>query len=119
MAADRTFPRGISFFGSTADALRALAADLNADVFLFRSAIYVLGRDTVPDVIELTPEDVLDAVSSGKDVRILTTSMKGWPIGAMMRFGDLQGQIVCQSFDADTGEGPWCTKVVLQVIRNE
>ena len=89
--------------------------DLNADVFLFRSAIYMLGRDTTPDIIDLTPEDVLDAVSTGKDVRILTTSMKGWPIGSMLRYGDLQGQILCQTFDADTGEGPWCTRVIVQV----
>ena len=113
-AADKSYPLGTSFFGSTADSLQSLAVDLNADVFLFRSAIYMLGRDSTPDIIGLTPEDVLDAVSSGKDVRILTTSMKGWPIGSMLRYGDLQGQILCQTFDADTGEGPWCTKVILK-----
>ena len=118
-AADRTYPLGTSFFGSTADSLQSLAVDLNANVFLFRSGIYMLGRDSTPDIIDLTPEDVLDAVSSGKDVRILTTSMKGWPIGSMLRFGDLQGQILCQSFDADTGEGPWITKVILRGISNE
>lgn len=118
-AADKSYPLGTSFFGSTADSLQSLAVDLNTDVFLFRSAICMLGRDSAPDIIDLTSEDVLDAVSTAKDVRILTTSMKGWPIGSMLRYGDLQGQILCQTFDADTGEGPWCTKVVLQVMRNE
>ena len=118
-ATDKVFPLGTSFFGSTADSLQSLAVDLNANVFLFRSGIYMLGRDSAPDTIDLTPEDVLDAVSSGKDVRILTTSMKGWPIGSMLRFGDLQGQILCQTFDADTGEGAWSTKVILRGISNE
>ena len=134
-ARDRTYSLGTSFFGSAADSLQSLAVDLHTDVFMFRSAIYMLGRATTPDIIDLTPEDVLDAVSSGKDVRILTTSMKGWPIGSILRYRqkppsmrevdasaagrsnpsrEYSGQLICQTFDADTGEGPWSTRIILQ-----
>ena len=134
-AADRTCPLGTAFFGSTADSLRSIAVDLNADVFLFRSAVYMLGRDSLPDIQDLNAEDVLDAVSVGKDHMILTTSMTGWPIGSVLRyrqkppslrevdasavgrsdpFLEYSGQLLCQTFDADTEEGPWSTRVVLR-----
>ncbi len=134
-ATDRTYPLGTSFFGSTADALQSLAVDLNADVFLFRSAVYLLGRDKTLDIIDLNDEDILDAVSVGKDHMILTTSMTGWPVGSVLRYRpkppslrevdasaagrsnpshEYSGQLICQTFDADTGEGPWSTRIILQ-----
>lgn len=117
--ADKTCPLGTAWFGSTVDALKTVAADLNADVFVFRSVIHLLGHDTVPDIIDLNDEDVPDAVSEGKDHLILTTSMTGWPIGSVLRFNGLQGQLVCQCFDADTGEGPWTTRVILRSVNND
>lgn len=111
-ASDKIYPSGTTFFGNITDILATIATDLNADVFLFRSAVYFLDRDKPPDIIDLNDEDITDEVSMGKDEIILSTAMKGWPIGSVLRYGGVQGQIVCQWFDADTGTGVWQSRVI-------
>ena len=113
-AADRVFPRPTAFFGSAADALQSLADDVKAHIFVFRSAVFMLGREAPDPTCEIPPEDLLDAITTGREEILLTTTLKGWPIGTIVRAGDHIGRATCQLIDADTGEGPWSTKLILR-----
>lgn len=113
-AADRVLPRPTAFFGSAADALQSLADDVKAHVFVFRSAVFMLGREAPAPTCEIPPEDLLDAITTGREEILLTTTLKGWPIGTIVRAGDYTGRATCQLIDADTGEGPWSTKLILR-----
>ena len=113
-AADRPLTRPAAFFGSVADALQSLAADLHSHAFVFRSAVFMLGREAPATVCEIPSEDLLDAITSGREEILLTTSLKGWPIGSIVRAGDCTGRAIAQIIDADTGEGPWFTKLILR-----
>ena len=113
-AADRPLPRPAAFFGSLADALQSLADDLHAHAFVFRSAVFMLGREAPATVCEIPSEDLLDAITSGREEILLTTTLKGWPIGSIVRAGDCTGRAITQIIDADTGEGPWFTKLILR-----
>ena len=113
-AADRPLPRPAAFFGPVTDALQSLADDLHAHVFAFRSAIFMLGREAPAPVCEIPPDDLLDLITTGREEILLTTTLKGLPIGSIVRAGDFTGRATCQIIDADTGEGPWLTKLILR-----
>lgn len=110
---DRVFSRGQSFHGRAADCLKDLARSEKARIFMHRHVLYILRGDGGAPA-RPAPEDLLDTPVRTSGATLVTTSMKGWPVGfsAVLPTGE-KGRIQSQVIHADNREGPWSSTLIL------
>ena len=117
---DPVFPRAQSHFGHTPDRIAAVLSAARARACLTPSGLIVVPETPESPEAFLSESDLTDAPVYTADCAVLSTKMAGWPIGRRLRLNDrgktTDGIITRQRFDADTGDGPWQTQIIAEVL---
>ena len=111
---------GQAFFGSAAECIERAISSAGARACLVNSGLVISPKNPEKIEVHLTEEDLVNAPVFARDCVILSTIMVGWPIGRRLQL-DYRGKItdaviVRQRFNADTGDGPWMTEIMAEVL---
>ena len=117
---DPVYSRGQAFFGRAAEAVETALTAAKARACLVPSGMVVVPERPEKVEVMLSEGDLADAPVFTADCVVLNTIMAGWPIGRRMelQYGGktTNGVIVRQRFEADTGDGPWRTEMMAEVL---
>ena len=115
LAGDPRMARPQSFFGRTCDALRTLADAVHARVWLSPAGLCVLDPALQSPTLFLSEKDYQGEVIFLPDRYVLTTEVRGWPLGTCLRFTwkgrSYQGLLSARMLNLDNTEGPWLSQL--------
>lgn len=121
---DPVTARGQSFFGRAAEALSLSLSAANAEGYLVESGLCILPEADQPVSMLITEEDMLmDPEFPNGDLAVLRLKVAGWPIGkkieARWKGKSFKGIVRERMIDADSGNGPWYSEILVEVRRGE
>ena len=119
---DPIYSRPQSLFGRTPTLIATVLSAAEARATLVPSGLVISPKTPETIEVSLSESDLTDAPVYTSDCIVLSTKMAGWPIGRRMQLsyrGKLSdGIITRQRFDADTGDGPWQTTIMAEVLHD-
>ena len=108
-----------SFFGRVCDALRSLAATVNADVCLTAAGLCVVDPSLQSPTIFIPEGFLTEAPVFLQDRYILNSEVEGWPLGTCLQFTwqgrTYQGLLAGRMLNLDNVEGPWQSQLEVSV----
>lgn len=117
---DPVFSRPQAFFSRAADAIETALTAARVRACLTPSGLVVVPVNPSTPEVFLSESDLTDTPVYTRDCVLLSTLMAGWPIGRRLQLTyhgkTTHAVIVKQRFDADTGDGPWKTELLAEVL---
>ena len=118
---DPEFSRGQAFRGRAAECVSDALSAAGARGYLVPAGLCVIPRNPLPAALRLTEKDLADrpATADRGGKLILSTTVTGFQPGEEMTLdyrGEMySGRILERLTEADTGEGPWTTQLLIEL----
>ena len=112
-AEDKKIIRGQTYCGRLADCVSMLAKSVNGRAYITNGTVFVTTKGMSAEIVSLSDSDVILDQDTAEGALIVKTSVKGYPVGALVEIGNAKYRLVSQKFDADNFEGAWDTYLIL------
>lgn len=112
-ATNKGIIRGQTYTGRLADNISMLAKTAEGRAFVAKGVLYIVQKGRASEIVSIDPDDVINDLSYMKGSRILKTTAKGYPMGALVHYGGGSYRLVSQKFDLDNYKGDWCSNIVI------
>ena len=118
---DPVFSRGQVFFGNAAECIVSALTGAGVGAYLVPAGLCVIPAEPPEAMLHLTEKDLADrpAYADGGRKLILSTTVTGFQPGEEMILSyngkTAAGWILRRLVDADTGNGPWMTQLLIEL----
>lgn len=112
-ATNKRIIRGQTYTGRLADNISMLAKSASGRAFVSKGVLYIIQKGKASETVVVEPGDVINDFSYAKGSKILKTVAKGYPIGAIVRYGGRDYRLVSQKFDLDNYKGDWASNIII------
>lgn len=114
---DIRMPRGQTFSGRIADIINVMAVSVRARAYIFCGTLFMVGKDSPVNVVNIEPDDVIIEPKKVEDALIMKTKIKGYDVGGVVSYEDTKYRVITRAVDADNFAGEWSTEMTL--VREE
>ena len=112
-ADDVKFMRGQTYTGRLADCVAMLAKSMHGRAYVTNESLFITAKGRSAEVVSLNEEDVVLDQDSATGARIIKTTIKGFPVGALVEIGNAKYRLVSQKIDADNFGVAWDAYLIL------
>lgn len=105
--------RGQTYCGRLAECVSMLARSVHGRAYITNGTVFVTAKGRASEVVTLDDGEIIMSQKSSTGARIISTLVKGYPVGALIEINGNQYRLVSQKFDADNYEGTWDCYMVL------